>query len=96
MCYLRRIAILTLEVPSTAPGVSPCSITDYFLLVQKPIGVNRPVIPREQTLTPGQATEEIPIARADNIIYTNMDNVMNAFETKTVLMSNVNKFGYLG
>jgi hypothetical protein len=50
-----------------------------------PVVVNLPAIPQEETPAPAQATEEIPIAKDENTIDRKMDNMMKAFEARTLL-----------
>jgi len=41
---------------------------------------NLPAIPTEKTTAPQQATEELPIAKADNTMDTNIHNIMKVFK----------------
>jgi hypothetical protein len=45
-----------------------------------PVVVNIPAIPNKETPAPAQATEEIPIATAENTIGMKMANRMQAVE----------------
>jgi len=90
------LALLDSEGACTAPGVSPYSIPARVRLQQMPVAVNLPAIPNEETLAPAQATEEIPIAKAENMIDTNMDNMMKDFEAWTFQLSKANEPRYGG
>jgi hypothetical protein len=81
------LAILNSEAARTAPGVSPYSIPAGVPLPQMPVAVNLAAIPSEETLAPVQATEEIPIAKANSTIDTKMYITIKTFETWTFQMS---------
>jgi hypothetical protein len=74
-----------------APGVSPYLIPAGVSHPQMPVVVNLPAIFNAETLTPAQATEEFPIAKAENTIDRKMDNIMKPFEAWTFLLSKVNQ-----
>jgi hypothetical protein len=90
------LALLNSEGARTAPGVSPYSIPAGVPLPQMPVLVNHPAIPNEETPAPAQATEESPIAKAENTIDTKMDNMMKAFEAWTFQLSKANEPRYGG
>jgi len=48
-----------------------------------PVVVNLPAIPNEETPAQAQATEELPVTKAENPIVTRMDNMMKAVEAWT-------------
>jgi len=58
--------------------------------------VNLPAIPNKDTPAPAQVTEEIPIAKAENMIDTKMDNMVMAFDAWTFQLSNANEPRYGG
>jgi hypothetical protein len=60
-----------------------------------PVVINLPAITSEETPAPAQATEEIPIAKADNTIDMKMDNMIKTFEAWTFQMSKVNEYRYV-
>jgi len=62
-----------------AQGGSQYIISAGVPLPQKPGVVKVPSIPSEETLTPAQVMEGIPIATVENRIDTKMDNLMKAF-----------------
>jgi len=78
------LAKLDLDEAHTAPGVSPYSLLAGVPLPQMPVVVNIPAFPSEETLTPVLATKELPIAKADNTIHTDIDNMMKAFSVWTI------------
>jgi len=85
------LAVLDSEGACTAPGVSPYSIPAGVPLPQMPVVVNLPAIPNEETTAPAQATEVIPIAKAENTSDTKMDNMMKACEAWTIQLSKANE-----
>jgi len=46
-------------------------------------------IPNEMIVAPAQATKGIPIAKAENTIYTTMDNIFNTIASWVLQMSKV-------
>jgi len=90
------LAIRASQGAQTAPGFSPYSITAGVPLPQLPVVVNLLAIPNEETLAPVQATEEIPIAKAENTIDMKMDNMWKAFNASTFQRSKADepRFGH--
>jgi len=79
-----------------APGVSPYSIPAGVPPLQMAVVGNLPAIPTEASFVPAQATEEIPIPKAESTIHTKMNNMMKFFKSWTFEMSKLNKPGYGG
>jgi hypothetical protein len=66
-----------------ALGVSPYTILAGVLLKQMAVVVNLLAINNKETPAPAQAMVEIPIARAENTIYTKMDIMKMAVKVWT-------------
>jgi len=74
------LAHLKLEGGHMTLGVSPYSVRAGVPLPLMPDVVNLLAIPNKETPALAEATEEIPIAEAENTMDTKMDNIMKAFE----------------
>jgi len=90
------LTLLDSDGARAVPGVSSYSIPAGVPLPQMPVLVNLPAIPNEETPAPMLATEEIPIAKAENMIDSKMDNMMKAFEAWTFQLSKANEPKYGG
>jgi len=90
------LALLNSEGACKALGVSPYSIPVGVLLPQMPVVANLPAIPNKETPAPVHIMEEISIAKAENTIYTKMDNMMKAFKAWTLQLSKANEPRYRG
>jgi hypothetical protein len=75
------LPLLDSEKAHTVLGVSSYSVPAGVPLRQMLVVTNLPAIPSKRTPAPVQATDEIPIAKADNTINMKMDSMMKAFET---------------
>jgi hypothetical protein len=61
-----------------------------------PVVVKFPVIPNEETPAPVQATEDILMAKAKNMIDTKMVDMIKAFEASLLQLSKANMPRYGG
>jgi len=88
------LALLDSEGAPTAPGISPNSIPAGVPRLPMPVVEKLPAIPNEETPAPAQASEEMPIAKADHTIEKKIQNMMMAFMAWTFQLHKANEPRY--